>query len=68
MAMEATKRLLKSYQNAAVNLRRVADEIATRDTSEQGMVVSSRSRALIYETVANELKLALTEDKVDLSE
>jgi len=67
MAMEATKRLLKIYQNTAINLRRVADEMAERGDSAN-FVNGSRGRALIYETVASELLLALTEDKVDLNE
>jgi hypothetical protein len=67
MAMEATKRLLKVYQNTAINLRRVADEMVEREYDEQ-LVVNSRTKAVIYENVANEIKLALTEDKVDLDE
>lgn len=67
MAMEATKRLLKIYQNTAVNLRKVADQMAERGDSVS-FVNSSRGRALIYETVADELRLALIEDKVDLNE
>ncbi len=64
--MDATKRLLKIYQNAAINLRRVADEMVERGYEEQ-LIVNSRTKAMIYENVANELKLALTEDHVDLS-
>lgn len=63
MAMEATKRLLKSYQNAAINLRKVADEMELREMPKEG-VVMSRAKALIYETIANELALALVEDHV----
>jgi len=63
MAMEATKRLLKSYQNAAINLRKVADEMELREMPKEG-VVMSRTKALIYETIANELALALVEDHV----
>jgi hypothetical protein len=65
--MEATKRLLKVYQNTAINLRRVADEMVEREYDEQ-LVANSRTKAVIYENVANEIKLALTEDKVDLDE
>lgn len=67
MAMEATKRLLKMYQNSAVNLRKVADEMVERGYDEQ-LIVNSRTKAMIYENVANELKLALTEDNVALNE
>ena len=66
MAMEATKRLLKSYQNAAINLRKVAIEMEKHEDISQEMINSSRGKALIYETVANELALALVEDKVKL--
>lgn len=69
MAMEATKRLLKSYQNVAVNLRRVADEMVERNYDDDpALITNSRTKAMIYENVANELKLALTEDNVDLSD
>lgn len=67
MAMEATRRLLKIYQNTAANLRKVADQMAERGDSNN-FVNSSRGRALIYETVAEELRLALMEDKVDTDE
>jgi hypothetical protein len=66
MAMEATKRLLRSYQNAAINLRKVALEMEKREDITPEMVNTSRGRALIYETVANELAIALREDKVKL--
>jgi hypothetical protein len=59
--MDATKRLLKSYQNASVNLRKVADEIERRGGT-QAQIDSSRGRAYVYETVANEIALALVED------
>lgn len=65
--MEATQRLLKSYQNAAINLRRVAEEIEKRGGSE-AQINSSRGRALVYETVANELALALLEDNAALKQ
>lgn len=65
--MEATKRLLKSYQNAAINLRRVAIEMEKRENISQEMINASRGKALIYETVANELALALLEDQARLN-
>lgn len=68
MSMEATRRLLKQYQNTAVNLRRVADEAEKRDDISPELVSSSRGRAYVYETVAHELALALREDKVVLDE
>lgn len=64
--MEATKRLLRQYQNAAINLRKVADEME-KVTMNAELVQASRGKALIYETVANELALALLEDKVPLN-
>ena len=71
MAMEQTKQLLKSYQNTAVNLRKVAHEMEKRDSGEgitASMVTESRLRAFIYENVAKQLELALISDRVDLNE
>lgn len=66
MAMDATKRLLDIYRVTAVNLRRVADEMAERGESPS-FISSSRGRAMIYETVVRDLDAALAEDEAQIN-
>lgn len=66
MAMEITKLLLKQYQRAAANLNIVAAEMEELEKATPEQIAASRHRALIYETIANELYTALMMDGVEI--